>query len=1060
VLNKLRNLKANKKLLLITASILLIISIIAGVYFIRQGNFDLNTSADQNLSSVRMQLSFGNNSDNGNGARLTAAKLADVKNVISNTKYSEVKINIDKLDYIAGKSVLRVIYPVSSAGIGQYGWTMTKPNKDQINATSSKGVKFSTTVGDLNQDWVLSIPYLDLKPLQNITPSDSVTVTLKDVTSQSLPINNNIFQVFIDRYGSNNFQKLGDLSFNVFSKPADSVKVFVDNTYSPNQNIAVNVTPVFSGDVGLYRYPANDELYEGNMTLRVGSGSTSSVIWPDGTSSSTKPEYTFASKRLSANCVRNCTTNIINIKSPNTGFFYLEGKIPGENYDGSFSVSNPTSNVLLQGTPYANKKLSFGDWHSHYNDTKSNLPDNINYGKLGYKSEFIGATNKTFYDAYPQYKQITQNDFNQYLALNKQFNKDGSFLAIPNEEWPKVISYSNPYRDSLSSTVANDTSKFLSYVWIHQMLLFRSEEKSGFFSTDTVETSNFFNLIKEAEKLDAVMIPHHLGSYAWDFYDSNTQAAARVTAFNTYEAGNDPAYGLPKILLQGAKIGVVGESDSHQGTSAEGGLTGVYTDQLNRDQLLNAVERRDTFATTSFGKPQIYFALTGPQPAEMGKEAVIDPNQKPTFKIKVLMSKQVKQIVIRRGSYGGTNFQDVNLDLVKDCKNTNGRYLDCTWTETSNEKFNFYYVTSGSNQVCTGNNQILLSEHCLWSSPIWISRSDVNSIIGDNFNNVADQGKEVNIKTRFLVTPGKNPSNVENMAIYMGNEHPNQAYNINSFKLSGGEGTNLDNNNWFNTKTSKPSAAVDFKVRNVNGALVFAGFDNAKLLAGKCNPNDDSCIMATAKAGEAKSLYINTDGTYTTNKIACTSSNTNKCSYASLNAGKSSIVKGKYDAFAADIYDITWNITFEPQVGERIYELYTNGFSTGTTAQGWRRVGSILANPTIPGGTFSAVNQTSADDGTITLKVQNQFTDNANGVKGIGNIYFKVTDVGANEQCSFVSEDWYSTYALVNSLGSQFKYKLKGENGQRKICYYFKDIYGLQNRTQELIVTKKVPGAR
>jgi hypothetical protein len=1042
-----------RKLLVISLVFLAIVSIVVTAYVIQTGRFDDRSSAA--VRGAELKLSFNSNSENK--VTLQGASAINAVNVVANTKYSNIQIKVDKLDYIAGKSVLRILYPVTSSGIGQYGWTMSKPVNNLVEAKSSNGSSFTPTAGDLNQEWVLAIPYLDLKAQKSISKSESVTITLKDVTTQTLPLNNNVFQIYIDKLGVNNFEKVGDLSFNVFSKAADSVKVFVDNTYVVNQNIAVNVTPAYSGDLALYRYPANDELYEGNVTLRVGSGSTTAITWPDGSLSTTKTEYTFASKRSSTSCVRNCTTNIVNVKAVSDGFFYLEGKIPGKNYDGTFSVSNPTSNILLKGTPYANKELSFGDWHSHYNDTKSNLPDNINYGKLGFKSEFIGATNKTFYDAYPVNKQITQEDFNQYLKLNKQYNQDGTFLAIPNEEWPKVISYSNPYRESLESTIATDTSKYLSYVWIHQMLLFRSEEKSGFFSTDTASTSNFFTLIKEAEKLNAVMIPHHLGTYAWDFYDSDTQAGARVVAFNSYEGGNNPSLGLQKILLQGAKLGLVGESDSHQGTAAEGGVTGVYTDKLNRDQVLNAVEKRDVFATSSFGKPQIYFALTGPTPAEMGKEAVINNTQKPTFRVKILMSKPVKNVTIMRGSHGGTSVDPLNLDINKDCKNTNGRYLDCTWTEPTTNKYNFYYVTAGSNPVCNGTGQVQYSEHCLWSSPIWISRSDVNGIFADDFNNVSDQGKEVNIKTRFLVTPGKSASSVENLSLYLGSGHPVQTYSLNSFKLDGGEGTNLDNNNWYKTKTSKPNSAIDFKVRNVNGSMVFAGFDNQKLLSGKCNPNDDSCIMLTAKSGEAKKLYINTDSTYTATKIQCTAATLNRCSYASLDAAKSSIVKGKYSAFAADIFDVTWNITFEPEVGERIYELYTNAFSNSTTAsaQGWRRYGSVLANPTIPSGSLTAVNSTSDNQGNVTLKVQNPMTDNANGIEGVGNIYFKVADVAANKPCEFASEDWYSTHALNTTLKGQFKYKLKGENGQRKLCYYFKDVYGVQGATQELLVTKK-----
>lgn len=1044
-----------KKFIYIGIFIIIVISVVTAAIVIRNRNLDQRTDAGSN-PRAKVGISFNSPAIATSLKSLSSSAQAPSSAAVqANTKYDNIKITISSLDAMNSQAVLRIIFPVTAANITQYGWNMSVPIASKISAKTASGIDFNVIVGDLNNTRVASIYYVDLKPKSPVNANDTVTLTVLDMTTQSLPINNNVFQVFMDQSGNNNFQKIGDIAFNVFSKTANSVKLFIDNTYSVNQNLKVNVTPIFTGDVNVYRFPADDELYDKNVTLKVGAGSTTSVTWPDGTNSASKPEYTFKVSPKSATCARNCTTSELNLKANASGFFYLEGKVEGGSYDGTFGVSNSSSNTLLSDTTYSTKKLAYGDWHSHFNDTKSNLQDDIDYGRLGFKSDFIGGTNKTFYDAYPQNEPITVQDFNNYLALNKQLNKDGQFIAVPNEEWPKAISYYNPYRTSLDSTIVNNPNQFFSYVWIHQMILFSSEDKSGFFSTESPQYSNFYSLDKEVRNLGGVMIPHHAQIYAWKFYDSNIQPDVRVTAFNVYEGLNNPNQGIDKLLLSGAKIGLVGESDSHQGTSAEGGMTGSYLNGLTRNDLLNAVKARDVFASTSFGKPQIYFAMTSPSTVEMGKEGIILNNQKPTFRIKLLMSKPITNVQIRRGTYGGTAIQDVNLNVNSDCTNISGRYLDCKWTETSSEKFNFYFVSAGTSTNCLNRtgSLVLSSEQCLWSSPIWVSRSGINYVYGDNFNQVGEQGKEVNVKTKFFVNPGQTTSDIKNMAIFLSNDYPTKS-NLSSFKLNTGESTNLSNSAWFDTKTNKPNAALDFKVRNVNGSLVFTGFDLNKVYSSApCNTRDDSCNAITMKAGEAKTMYLNTNGSYTFTKTACSAATLNNCSYAWLNGSKSSIVQSKFST-NLDSFDITWNIGFDPIVGERVYELYTNSFNKTGDIQGWRRAGSIFANPTVPTGSFKAIQSNSDSSGNINLQVQNAPTDDAEGIKGVGNIYFKITDVASNQACTFSNEDWYSVSALITQKGSNFTYKLKGPTGQRKLCYYFKDIYGISSQVSELLVNK------
>ncbi len=1003
---------------------------------------------------------------------------------VANTFYPVLKLTVPVSSVgapLTAASKIRIVYPVTAAGIDQYGWTMSKPSVGNISAKSRSGVSLTPSVGDLNNNNFFGVYYFDLKPAAGITMADSIEITIKNVTTQSISVNNNPIQIFADKLGNNNFVKFADVLFHVMSKAADSVKIFVDPQYTPGQGVRVNATPIYSYDVYQrdstgeilydygwvpkikYRYPLNDELYSGAVSLRVGSGSTTQVIWPDGSSSATKPEYTFNIAPQSG-CLRNCTTSIQSVRPAGQGYFYLEGKVAGKNFDVSFGKSNMSSSNFLADTGLAGKKLYFGDWHSHYTDNNSNLVDDVNFGKLGYKADFVGATNKTSYEYYPQNKQITAADFNAYLAQNRTLEQPGQFLALPNEEWPKVISQYNPFRSTLESNPTGTSS--VAANWIHQMILFRSEDRTGFYSSESAEYANFFTVMQKARELNAVVAPHHMGIYPSPFYDSDVQAAARVVGFNGWDAG-DQNRGMENFLVQGAKMGFVGESDSHQGTAAEGGVTGIYLDSLSRDTLLDSVKRRDTYASSSFGRPELYFAMTSPTKVEMGKEGQVAVGTKPTFRIKVLMSTPVNQVVIKRGSYGspiikktlvfGTDnanddIQPAPAGSVK-CTNQNNLYMDCTFTETDADNYNFYYLAVGSHYGCNVTWYSYTNEVCAFSSPIWITRSDVNFIYGDSFNNVGEQGKEALLKTRFLVQPGHAAAEVKNLALMLTNNYPTKDLTLNSFKKS----TNVSsqaNNNWYQTLVNDNGMIVDFKVRNINGQWVFAGLNYQKLLGGRCNYLDDSCMQVFAKPGENKILYLYTDGTYSYSKTSCNPGNMSRCTYAMLNAAKSTISVNKYPAFTADVLDVSWDIQFEPVIGERIYELYTTAFTKDGRAQGWRRGGAVLANPTIPSGAFKVVSANSDANGMVSLTPASPLNDNAAGIEGIGNIYFTVADVSASAPCSFLNEDWYSTNALYKLPNATFQYRLKGERGPRKLCYYLKDAYGLQSQTFEIPVNK------
>lgn len=247
----------------------------------------------------------------------------------------------------------------------------------------------------------------------------------------------------------------------------------------------------------------------------------------------------------------------------------------------------------------------------------------------------------------------------------------------------------------------------------------------------------------------------------------------------------------------------------------------------------------------------------------------------------------------------------------------------------------------------------------------------------------------------------------------------------------------------------KQGLSVDFKVRYIDGKHQFVTFDYSRI--DSCNYRENECIGLRFSPGEDIKIYINTDASYSTARIPCTSTSLARCSYASLDVAKSSInIREAKEYWDLKVIDVTWNISFEPIVGERLYELYTQSFLKTGDQQGWRRAGAVLANPTIPSGELKAV---STKNGVVQLKMIQPATDSTGSIVGVGNVFFRVTDVASDQSCEYLNEPWFSTPAMMSTNGT-VEYKLKGPKGKRKICYNFKDAYGLVSEFQTIEVMK------
>ncbi|MHC4873204.1 MAG: DUF3604 domain-containing protein [Planctomycetota bacterium] len=114
-----------------------------------------------------------------------------------------------------------------------------------------------------------------------------------------------------------------------------------------------------------------------------------------------------------------------------------------------------------------------------------------------------------------------------------------------------------------------------------------------------------------------VYCPHHILSYEFNRM-RNPELRSNKSGFGKFYAQD--------YLKDGVRIGFIGSSDEHtgQGGKPHGGIAAVFSKELNRDGIFNAINNRDCYATTG-ERILIDFKVND---TEMGKEVKFSKGSK------------------------------------------------------------------------------------------------------------------------------------------------------------------------------------------------------------------------------------------------------------------------------------------------------------------------------------------------------------------------------------------------------------------------------------------------
>lgn len=347
----------------------------------------------------------------------------------------------------------------------------------------------------------------------------------------------------------------------------------------------------------------------------------------------------------------------------------------------------------LEKNGYTGLDIYFGDLHgqSSLSDGLGDVDQYYHYAMAVSGQDFTALTD---HDVFPDV--ITAAEWEYSRTLANDFKRPGKLATLVSYEW---------------------TANELKYDFGHKNVYYSGEDGIQYHASDP-EGLTPDRLFERLAKAGAMAFPHHTAvtwgtvsaATDWDFHDERVQRNAEIFSRHApfEKAGTASVYAKNKQRLEGRYVqdalkrgyhmGFLGGSDSHQmehGT--EGGITGIYMEELDRECLFRALYRRSVYATT--GSPMLLsFRVNG---RIMGEETVAEDGGEVVIEAAVLAPTPVKSVTIIKDNediYSREGCGEECSLIIREPGLLQG--TSC-----------YYYM-----------RVVLENEHMGWSSPVWIRR--------------------------------------------------------------------------------------------------------------------------------------------------------------------------------------------------------------------------------------------------------------------------------------------------------------------------------------------------
>lgn len=374
---------------------------------------------------------------------------------------------------------------------------------------------------------------------------------------------------------------------------------------------------------------------------------------------------------------------------------------------GNIALSNPIE--VSEDEP--SKFLYWGDIHGHSAlcDGSGYLEDCYRFAK---EVAYLDFASVTTHDDWTDYYGSAP-DFGHLWEISKaaanRWNSPGDFTTIMSFEW---------------------TSQLLEYG--HMNVYYKGDDGPMFSSSypQYISQDKLWIALREWKKTsgsDVITIPHHSGHvtsgmyFDWSYYDpefvplveiySAHGSSEKMNGLKTIKPGESKTQGyhVQNALAMGYKVGLMASSDTHDGrighpilhTEAnnrlqypytsmglaggfrfgeeyEGCLTGVWVENLTRDDIFDALKQRACYGSTHVKRPIVTFSINGVSVGEDDSTAYVNaPNSDRNIDVFVAIDASQESNLIS------------NITLIKN-------NVDIDWINPDSLLYNYHYTDSAA----------------------------------------------------------------------------------------------------------------------------------------------------------------------------------------------------------------------------------------------------------------------------------------------------------------------------------------------------------------------------
>jgi len=284
------------------------------------------------------------------------------------------------------------------------------------------------------------------------------------------------------------------------------------------------------------------------------------------------------------------------------------------------------------------------------------------------------------------------------------------YLTPPGTQAGKVIDATERYYEP------GKFATVLAYEWEsgdrhgHKNVYFRHNKKDtqflGYHSPETSDPGKMFEYYRDKE---AIVIPHHVkfnGRTDWSFRDDEVQRLVEICSlWGNGEKGGP--YCVQSVLAKGHRLGIICGTDNHAAQPGNGFICAVYSEQLTREAVFDALRARRCYGTTGV-RMIIGFEINGHL---MGEEFSMPKDDARVIRARAVGTTVIEKVEIIRNNM--EVFEKTGGELSTEFEFEDNEPLDSVLVEDTEARppFSFYYLRVTQRDGNLG-----------WSSPIWITK--------------------------------------------------------------------------------------------------------------------------------------------------------------------------------------------------------------------------------------------------------------------------------------------------------------------------------------------------